>query len=70
MENDDVLTKNRFDSRNGEYIRERFSPLCHSDFRTLTDNMENIAATFEIMVNSFTDADELMNFAATCGIQD
>jgi hypothetical protein len=31
--------------------------------------MENIAATFEIMVNSFTDADELMNFAATWGIQ-
>ena len=22
------------------------------------------------MVNTFTDADELMNFAATCGIQD
>jgi hypothetical protein len=32
--------------------------------------MENIAATFEMMVNSFTDADELMNFAATWGIQD
>ncbi|XP_060564754.1 uncharacterized protein LOC132723964 [Ruditapes philippinarum] len=32
--------------------------------------MENIAATFEMMVNSFTDAEELMNFAATWGIQD
>ncbi len=32
--------------------------------------MDNIAATFELMVNSFTDADELMNFAATWGIQD
>jgi hypothetical protein len=65
MENDDVLTKNRYDTYNGEYIREPFSPLCYTDFRTLTDNMGNIAATFEKMVNSFTDADELMNFAAT-----
>ena len=32
--------------------------------------MDNVAATFEMMVNTFTDADELMNFAATWGIQD
>ena len=32
--------------------------------------MENIAAQFEIWVNGFTNADELMNFAATLGIQD
>ena len=32
--------------------------------------MENISATFEMMVNSFTDADQLMNFAATWGIQE
>jgi hypothetical protein len=32
--------------------------------------MENIAATLEMMVNTFTDAEELMNFAATWGITD
>lgn len=32
--------------------------------------MESITAQFQTMVNSFTDADELMNFAATWGIQD
>ena len=32
--------------------------------------MANIAAQFETWVNGFTDADELMNFAATLGIQD
>ena len=32
--------------------------------------MDNIVSTFEIMVNSYTNADELMNFAATMGIQE
>lgn len=32
--------------------------------------MENITAVFETMLNSFTDADQLMDFAATWGIQD
>ncbi len=32
--------------------------------------MENISATFDAMVNSFNDADDLMNFAATWGIQE
>ena len=32
--------------------------------------MENISSSFDMMVNTFTDADELMNFAVTWGIQD
>ncbi len=45
--------------------------LCYfSAAKMTTVNMENISATFDAMVNSFTDADDLMNFAATWGIQD
>ena len=32
--------------------------------------MENISASFDMIVNTFIDADELMNFAAKWGIQD
>ena len=42
----------------------------HSNTRTQAVNMDNIVSTFEIMVNSYTNADELMNFAATMGIQE
>lgn len=75
MENDNVFTKVKqphfeIEVRSGEYIRARSSLLRHSDFRTQTSSMENFSVTFEMMVNSFTDADELMNFAARWGIQD
>ena len=32
--------------------------------------MDIIAETFELMVHSYTDADELMNFATTWGLQE
>ena len=32
--------------------------------------MDNMASTFEMMVNTFVDADALMNFSATWGLQD
>lgn len=44
--------------------------MVHSNFRIEHNKMENIAVAFEMMVNYFTNADELMNFAATLGIQD
>ena len=40
--------------------------ICHSHFRIRTNNMANNSVTIlETMVNSFTNADELMDFAAT-----
>ena len=52
------------------YLRTRLTISLHSNSRIATVNMNTFEATLEMMVNSFTDANELMYFAATMGIQD
>ena len=53
------------------YERTCYTYFLHSHLRIRTNNMANNSVTIlETMVNSFTNADELMDFAATWGLQD
>ena len=54
-----------------ESIKEHASPVpLHSQVRNQNNTMEvTSAAVFLNVVNSFIDADQLMDFAATWGIQ-
>ena len=58
-------------SRYGNYQWTSALIICHLHFRIRTNNLANNSVTIlETMVNSFTNGDELMNFAATWGWQD
>ena len=65
-----IIANNTIKSRDKflwkQYERTCYNYCLHSHFRIQTNNMANNFVTIlKTMVNSFTNADELMDFAAT-----